>query len=85
MNHAAIPVENAMAVHYLHLGNIAGNSQILLNDIGERHAQETNQPLNVILIERDRSFTMAAITTSFAFEYIVQLIAPLVDEHPKQI
>ena len=81
MSHAAIPVKYAVPVNHLHLGDSFAHPQIFLGNLGQRQAQEFYQALDIVFIKGDCRFTMTAITASFAFEYIFQFTAPLVDKY----
>lgn len=79
VNHAAIPVEDTMAIDHLHLGDSIGHPQVFLSGLGPRQAQEVDKAFNILFIKRNRCLTMTTVTTSFAFKYVFQVTAPLTD------
>ncbi len=70
VNGTAVIKENAVPVNDFHLDDIAGNTQIFLLDLIKVHAKMSAHPLNILLIERNRCFTMAAIAALLAIKNI---------------
>ena len=79
MGHTAIPIEDTVSIDHLHLSDSIGHPQVFLSSLGQRQAQEVDKAFNILLIKRNRRLTMTAVTTSFAFEYVFQIAAPLTD------
>jgi hypothetical protein len=80
MDHATIPVENAVPIDHLHLGDSIGHPQVFFSSLSHRQTQEIDQAFFVIFIKGNRGFAMTAVTASFTFEYVFQITAPLLAE-----
>lgn len=74
MDRAAVRVENTMAFHGFHLGDITTYPPISFPHFALTQGKGMNHAPAVIFIKRDGCFTLTTITTTLTFKYLFHLI-----------
>jgi hypothetical protein len=78
MDHAAVPIKDAVPGNNFHLDNVAGDPQIFFGNLRHGQPQICNHPGQILFIEGDRSLPMTTMATSFTFKnFFFQPAAPV--------
>ena len=71
MDGATIIKKNAVAIFNFHLDNITGNPQIFFQNFRIRLAEKSNQPFNIVFIQRHGCLALAASTAKPTLKYLL--------------